>query len=122
MTDISQFTALFTVAGPGASEVLGAAGATAAGHLAPGGHALLQCGGSPVVVAAGGALGASDFTLLADEAIAGDLWRTLTSQARSVSPAADRRKNIAPLTWRAPQHLLHVRECPAVIGVLCAVP
>jgi len=80
VSDISGRTALFTVAGPAAPQLLAAVGAAAAGELSVGRHALLQCGGSPVIVSAGGALGDSDFTLLADEAISGDLWHSLTSQ------------------------------------------
>ena len=80
VVDISDRTALFTLAGPAAAEVLAGVGAHSARGLGAGRHSLLQCGGGPVIVAAGGALGPSDFTLLADESISGGLWRTLTSQ------------------------------------------
>lgn len=56
---------------------LRALGAADAADMRPGRHMLLQCGGSPVIVAATSTLGQPDFTFVADEAVAGDLWRSL---------------------------------------------
>ncbi len=56
---------------------LRALGAADAADMRPGRHMLLQCGGSPVIVAATRTLGHPDFTFVADEAVAGDLWRSL---------------------------------------------
>ncbi len=77
---MSSRTAMLTLAGPKAVDVLTKLGATNAAGMAPGQHTLLQCGGSPTIIAAGRALGSLDFTLIADEAVTGDLWRSLVSQ------------------------------------------
>jgi hypothetical protein len=43
--------------------------------------ATLRAAGKPVIVAAGGGLPGPGYTFIADESVAADLWRVLTSQA-----------------------------------------
>lgn len=80
LLDIASRTAMLTLAGPNAHEVLTALGADGAADLQPGQHMLLQAGSSPTVMAATRTLGERDFTLIADEAVAGDLWRSLIAK------------------------------------------
>lgn len=89
LQDIASRTAMLTLAGPGAHEVLAALGAGQAADLQPGQHMMLQAESSPTVVAATRTLGERDFTLVADEAVAGKLWKSLMAkvQRRRPSPA-----------------------------------
>lgn len=80
LQDIASRTAMLTLAGPGAHEVLAALGAEQAADLQPGQHMMLQAGSSPTVVAATRTLGERDFTLIADEAVAGKLWKSLVAK------------------------------------------
>jgi glycine cleavage system aminomethyltransferase T len=80
LQDIASRTAMLTLAGPNAHEVLAALGAEQAADLQPGQHMMLQAESSPTVVAATRTLGGKDFTLIADEAMAGKLWKSLTAK------------------------------------------
>lgn len=80
LTDIASRTAMLTLAGPAAADVLTALGADDAAAMQSGQHTLLQAGFSPIVVAATRTLGERDFTLIVDEAVAGDLWKSLTAK------------------------------------------
>ena len=81
MTDISGRTAMLTVVGPTAAEVLEAMLLDPALLQKPAGsHALLNFGGSPVIVAVGSGLASPGYTLIADEAVAGDLWKVLAAK------------------------------------------
>jgi Aminomethyltransferase folate-binding domain len=80
LQDIASRTAMLTLAGPNAHKVLAALGADQAADLQPGQHMMLQAEGSPAVVAATRTLGERDFTLIADEAVAGKLWKSLVAK------------------------------------------
>lgn len=80
LTDIASRTAMLTLAGPTAADVLTALGADDAAAMQPGQHTLLQASASPIVVAATRTFGERDFTLIVDEAVAGDLWKSLTAK------------------------------------------
>lgn len=80
ISDISTQTALFTVGGPNAGQTLAAIGAASAEEMRPGQHGMMQCSGSPVILAAGAVLTSGDWNLLADEGAAAELWHTLTAK------------------------------------------
>ena len=86
VTDISSRTAMLTVGGPATTEILQGLQLDPALLEKPrGSHSLLNFGGSPVIVAVGSGLESPGYTLIADEAVAGELWRTLAAQVVSVS-------------------------------------
>ena len=73
---------MFSLAGPRAAgllEGLGATGLRAGAQLA---HAMFGCAGAPVLAAAGSGLGAAfpGATLVADEAVAAELWARLLDE------------------------------------------
>lgn len=73
---------MFSLAGPRAAallEGLGAQGLLAGAQLA---HAVFACAGAPVLAAAGSGLGAAfhGATLVADEAVAAELWARLLDE------------------------------------------
>lgn len=77
---------MLTVAGPAAAEVLQALQLDPVLLEKPAGsHALLNFGGSPVIVAVGSGLASPGYTLIADEAVAGDLWRVLAAKVLLLS-------------------------------------
>lgn len=80
---MSSRTVQFSLLGPQAAELLSKLGVDAQALAAKGhgSHSLLGLSGKPVVVAVGGGLVPGEgFTLVADEAIGGDLWRALSGQ------------------------------------------
>ena len=72
---------MLTVAGPAAAEVLQTLQLDPALLEKPAGsHTLVNFGGSPVIVAVGSGLASPGYTLIADEAVAGDLWKLLAAK------------------------------------------
>ena len=83
VTDVSHRTVQFSLLGPSAGALLGTLGVDAAALAKRdhGAHVLLGLGGRPLVVALGGGLVPSKgFTLVADEACAGQLGTQLVAQ------------------------------------------
>lgn len=82
IADVTAQTKMFSLAGPTSTSVLEGLGATA-----PASNQVVLMGfqNSPVVVAAGSGLSGSGFTLVADEQAAGELWRSLTVKAGTIS-------------------------------------
>ncbi len=74
---------MFSLAGPGADALLHELHADSLVGSPPGSHALLNFGGSPVMLSVGSGLAGPGYTLIADETVAGDLWRTLAAMVRS---------------------------------------
>lgn len=81
VTDITVRTAMLTVAGPAAAEVLQTL------QLEPalleklaGSHTLVNFGGSPVIVTVGSGLASPGYSLIADEGVAGELWKLLAAK------------------------------------------
>jgi glycine cleavage system aminomethyltransferase T len=79
VSDISAKTAVFTVCGPTGGKTLAAIGASTE-EMQQGHHGMMQCSGSPVILAAGSSLGSPDWTLIVDERAAAELWRSITSK------------------------------------------
>lgn len=72
---------MLTVGGPSASEILeGLQLDPTLLQKSAGSHSLLNFGGSPVIVGVGSGLASPGYTLIADEAVAGELWKVLTTQ------------------------------------------
>ncbi|GAB4818080.1 hypothetical protein N2152v2_005126 [Parachlorella kessleri] len=83
VTDVSHRTVQFSLLGPSAGALLGMLGvdAEALAKRGHGAHTLLGLGGRPLVVAVGGGLvPGKGFTLVADEACGGQLWKLLVDQ------------------------------------------
>lgn len=72
--------AIFSLAGPDSSAILGDLGAGQLAGAPPGQHMLLGLQGAPVIVAVGSGLSAPGFTFIVDERAAGDLWTTLIAK------------------------------------------
>lgn len=77
MHDISSRCNMFVLMGEGADEVMGSLGVTQLAKAPLHTHTLLNFKGSPVVVAKGSGLGTPGYTVIVDEAVAGDLWVAL---------------------------------------------
>jgi hypothetical protein len=81
---------MFSVVGPDSAGLLEQLGVETAelrqDGERPRRHVLLNFGGKPVIVAAGSGLASPGFTVIADEAVAGDLWAALSSKVR-VAPS-----------------------------------
>ncbi|KAK9810262.1 hypothetical protein WJX72_007511 [[Myrmecia] bisecta] len=78
--DISDRCCMLTLAGPEADNILSDLGAGKVVGQDHGTHILLNSRGSPVIVARGCGLATSGYTLIGDEAIGGELWRTLRAK------------------------------------------
>ena len=82
VTDVTRRCCMFSLAGPRAAgllEGLGAKGLLAGAQHA---HAVFACAGAPVLAAAGSGLGPAfpGATLVADEAVAAELWARLLEE------------------------------------------
>lgn len=102
VSDISSQTAVFTVAGPAAAQTLAAVGAASIKEMQAGQHGMMECLGSPVILCAGWALGSPDWTLIVDESVAAELWRTLT--AKGAVPMGTQAWQDAAVTAGRPIH------------------
>jgi hypothetical protein len=80
LADLSAHTSMLSVLGPGADAVMRELQAGDLVGRPPGSHLVLGLGGRPVVAAVGGGLPGPGYTLVADEAAAGELWRSLTAR------------------------------------------
>lgn len=82
MADISRQCCMLSLLGPESDGVMAGLGAAALVGTPHGTHTLLGFGGRPVVAASGGGLAGPGYTLIMDEAVAGDLWRALAAKVR----------------------------------------
>ena len=84
---------MFSLVGPESTDVLEKLGVDPAelqqDGERPSRHVLLNFGGKPVIVAAGSGLASPGCTVIADEAVAGDLWAGLSSKARAAPTIND---------------------------------
>ena len=99
LSDVSGRTCQFSLLGPQAAPLLEGLGVDteALGARGHGAHALMGLNGAPVMVALGGGLvPGQGYTLVADEACAGELWTALAGKVggRGGGGAADL------LAWR----------------------
>ncbi|PRW61168.1 glycine cleavage system T [Chlorella sorokiniana] len=80
LMDVSSKTSMFSVLGPQADAVMQQMQAGGICGAPYGTHTLLSFRGKPVIVVSGGGLSGPGYTLIADESVAADVWRALTSQ------------------------------------------
>ncbi|PSC70551.1 Aminomethyltransferase folate-binding domain-containing isoform B [Micractinium conductrix] len=80
VSDVGPRTCMFSLLGPQADAVLRQLQAGDVAGAAYGSHTLLSFAGKPVIVAVGGGLPGTGYTLIADESVGADLWRIMTAQ------------------------------------------
>ncbi|KAK9827660.1 hypothetical protein WJX81_004517 [Elliptochloris bilobata] len=82
VTDVTDRCCMFSLAGPDAAALLGRLGAAGLADGPQHAHAVFACAGAPVLAAAGAGLGDAfpGATLVADEAVAAELWARLLAE------------------------------------------
>lgn len=121
VTDVTDKCCMFSLAGPKAGSLLEGLGAAELADKPLHAHAVFACAGAPVAAASGSGLGSGGATLIADEAVAADLWAKLLAEVRTVG-AAMCESLLAPKCqcWQpvAPAQALAVSRSPSTISLL----